>query len=143
MDGEMCSCFVDWMKAFDCVKWTKLILILKGNGIDRCEEKLISKLYMNQSVKIRLDQRETRSVTIGGGDRVGWCLSQILFTLYSEYLTNGAAEGVGDFKSGGQVTGKMKYVDNLVLMSKKKTVLQDIFDGPTEIGRFCGLEMNA
>jgi hypothetical protein len=52
-------------------------------------------------------------VTTGGGDRVGWCLSQILFTLHSEYLTQGAAEGVGDFKSGGQVTGTMKNVDKL------------------------------
>jgi hypothetical protein len=98
MDEEVCACFVDWMKTFDCVPWTKLILILKGNGIDRRERKLISKLYINQSVKIRLDRRETRSVTIGGGDSLGWFLSQILFTLHSEYLTKGAVEGVGDFK---------------------------------------------
>jgi hypothetical protein len=66
----------------------------------------------------------------------------ILFTLYSEYLTKNAVEGVGDFKSGGQVIGTMKYVDKLVLMSKKETVLQDMFDRLNEIGRFCGLEMN-
>ena len=69
MDEELCACFVDWMKAFDRVNWIKLILMLKVTGIDRCERKLISKLYMNQSVEIRLDQGETRIVMIGG-DRV-------------------------------------------------------------------------
>jgi hypothetical protein len=97
---------------------------------------------MNQSVKITLDQTETRSVTIGGGDRVGWCLSPILFTLYSKYLTKDAVEGVGDFKWGGQMIGTIKYVAQLVLMSKKETVLQDMLDRLTEIGRFCELEMN-
>jgi hypothetical protein len=142
MGEELCACFVDWMKEFDRVNWTKLILILNGTGIDRRERKLICNLYMNQSVKKSLDQGETRSVTSGGGDRVGWCLSPILFNLYNEYLTKDAVKGVGDLKSGGQVIGTMKYVDKLVLMSKKETVLQDMFDRLTEIGRFCGLEMN-
>jgi Reverse transcriptase (RNA-dependent DNA polymerase). len=86
MDEELCACFVDWMKAFDHVNWTKLMLILKGTGIDLRERKLISKLYVDQSVKMRLDQEETRSVTIGGGDREEWCVLPILFTLYSQYL---------------------------------------------------------
>ena len=30
MDKELCVCFIDWQKAFDCVNWTKLMLILKG-----------------------------------------------------------------------------------------------------------------
>jgi hypothetical protein len=34
IDEELCACFIDWQKAFDCVKWTKLIQILKGIGID-------------------------------------------------------------------------------------------------------------
>jgi hypothetical protein len=71
MDEEFCAYFVDWMKAFDRVNLTKLILILKGTGIDRREIKFISKLYLHHSVKIKLDQGETRSGTTGGGDRVG------------------------------------------------------------------------
>ena len=30
MDEELCACSVEWMKAFDHVNWTKLILILKA-----------------------------------------------------------------------------------------------------------------
>jgi hypothetical protein len=71
IDEELCTCFIDWQKAFDRVNWTKLMQIVKGTGIDWCERRLISKLYMEQSVKIRLDQGETRSVKIGRGVRQG------------------------------------------------------------------------
>jgi hypothetical protein len=64
IDEELCACFIDWQKAFDHVSWTKLMQILKGTGIDWRERKLISKFYMEQSVKIRLDQGETRSVKL-------------------------------------------------------------------------------
>ena len=65
---------IDWQKAFDRVNWTKLIQILKENGIDWGERRLISNLYMAQSVKVRLNRGETRSVKIGGGVRQGCCL---------------------------------------------------------------------
>jgi hypothetical protein len=81
---KLCACFTDWQKAFDRVNWTKLTQILKGYGIDWRERRLIRKLYMEQSVKVRLDQEETRSVKIGRGVRKGCCLSPILFNLYSE-----------------------------------------------------------
>jgi hypothetical protein len=50
IDEELCACFIDWQKAFDCDNWTKLMQILKGSGIDWHERRLISKLYMEQSV---------------------------------------------------------------------------------------------
>jgi len=39
--GELCACFVDWPKAFDHVKWTKLMQILKETSIDWPEKRLI------------------------------------------------------------------------------------------------------
>ena len=71
-DEELCVCFIDWQKAFDHVKWAKLMQILKGTGIDWHEIRLISKLYMDLSGKIRLDHRETRSVK-SGRVRQGCC----------------------------------------------------------------------
>jgi hypothetical protein len=100
INEELCTCFIDWQKASDHVNWTKLMQILKGIGINWCERRLISKLYMKQSVKIRLGQGEMRSVKIGRGVRQGCCLSSILFNLYSSYLTKEALEGFGDFKTG-------------------------------------------
>ena len=103
IDEELRVCFIDCQKAFDRVNWTKLIQILKKIGIDWRQRRLISNLYMAQSVKVRLNQGETRSVKIGRGVRQGCCLSPIMFNLYSECLTKGALEGFGDFKIGGQI----------------------------------------
>jgi hypothetical protein len=66
--------------------------ILKGNGLDWSARRLISKLYMDQSVKLRLDQWEKTSVKIEIGVTKGCCLSQILFNLFGKYLTNDALE---------------------------------------------------
>ena len=128
IDEELCVCFTDWQKVFDRVNWTKLIHILKGTGIDWCERRLISNFYMAQSVKVRLNRGETRSVKVGRGVRQGCCLSSILFNLYSKCLAKEALEGFGDFKIGGQIIHTVKYADDLVLLAKEEKVLQDMTD---------------
>jgi len=52
---------------------------------------------MDQCVKLRLDQRETRSAKAGRGVRQG-CLSPILFIVYSKHLNKETLERFGDFK---------------------------------------------
>jgi len=108
IDEDLCICFIDWKKAFDRVNWTKLMQILKRNGIDWRERRLISKLYMDQRVRVRLDRGETRSVQIGRRVRQGYCLSPILFNLYSKCLTKEALDGLGDFNIGGQIIQTVK-----------------------------------
>jgi len=139
---ELCACFIDWQKAFDQVNLTKLTQILKVTGIDWHERRLISNLYMAQSVKVQMNQGETRNVKTGRGVRQGCCLSPILFSLYSECLTKEALEGSGDFKTGRQIIHTVKYTDDLVLLAKEEKVLQDMIDKLIEIGRCYGMEMN-
>jgi predicted DNA-binding protein len=142
IDEDLRVCFIDWKKAFDRVNWTKLMQILKGTGIDWCERRLIGNLYMAQSVKVRLNCGETRSVKIGRGVRQGCCLSPVLFNLYSECLTKEALEGFGDFKIGRQIIHTVKYADELVLLAKEEKVLQNMIDKLIEIGGCYGTEIN-
>jgi hypothetical protein len=116
--------------------------ILKGTGIDWRERRLISNLYMAQSVKVLLNCGETISLKIGRGVRQGCCLSQSLFNLYSECLTKEALEGFEDFKISGQIIHTMKYADDLVLLAKEVKVLQKIIDKLIEIFGCYGMEMN-
>jgi len=128
IDEELCICFIDWQKVFDRVNWTKLMQILKRTGIDWRERRLISKLYMDQWVKVRLNRGETISVQIGRGVRQGCCLSPILFNLYSECLTKETVCGLGDFSIGRQIIQTVKYADDLLLMADEETVLQGMID---------------
>jgi hypothetical protein len=96
---------------------------------------------MAQSVKVRLNRGET-GVKIGRGARQGYCLSPILFNLYSECFTREALEGFGDFKIGGKIIHTVKYADDLVLLAKEEKVLQDMIDRLIEIGGCYGMEMN-
>ena len=68
---------------------------------------------MEQKVKVRLDQGETRSVQIGRGVRQGSCLSLIQFNLYSECLTKEALDGLGELNIGGKIIQTVKYADDL------------------------------
>jgi retron-type reverse transcriptase len=136
------ACFIDWQKEFDRVNWTKLMQILKENGIDWRERRLISKFYMEQTIKILLDQGETMSVKTGRGVRQGCCVSPILFNLYSEYLTKEAREGFGDFKIRVQVIRTVKYANDLGLLAWEENVLQSMVDRLIEIGRRYRMEMN-
>ena len=99
-------------------------------------------ILLEQKVKVRLDQVETRSVQIGRGVRQGCCLSPILFKLYSECLTREALDGLGDFNIGGQIIQTVKYPDDLVLMAKEEVVLQGMIDKLIETSRYYCMEMN-
>jgi hypothetical protein len=94
IEEELCAGFIDWQEAFDCANWAKLMQIPKGTGIDWRERRLISKLYRDQSVKVRLDGGDTRSGKIGRGIRQGRCLSPVLFNLYSRTLLTRLLNGL-------------------------------------------------
>jgi hypothetical protein len=48
----------------------------------------------------------------------------------------------GDLKIGGKIINTVKYADDLVLLAREETVLQDIISKLIEIGRCYGMEMN-
>jgi hypothetical protein len=116
----MCACFIEWQKAFDCVKWNRLMQILKETGFNLRVRRLIRKLYMNEGVKVRLHQGQRRSVKIGRGARQVCCLSPILSNLYSEYLTNESLGGSEVLKRKEEVILAVKYAMILCCWLKKK-----------------------
>jgi hypothetical protein len=84
----------------------------------------------------------TKNVKIGRGFRQGCCSSPLLFNLYSEYFTQEALEGLGDFKVGGQIISMVRYADDHVLLAKEETILQSMTDKLTELGREYDMEIN-
>ena len=98
-------------------------------------------MYVDQSIKLQLNKRETRSATEEDLDEdvvYHW----FCFQFFSEYLTNEALKWFGDFKIGAQVIRIVKYADDLVQLAREVMVLQGMIDTLIEIGRWYRLEMD-
>jgi hypothetical protein len=52
IDDELCAFFIFWQKISGSVKLTTVKQIRKETVIDWCKRRLISKLYMDQCVKV-------------------------------------------------------------------------------------------
>jgi hypothetical protein len=133
-DEELCAFFVEWQKASYRLKRTKLMQILKETGINWRERRLISKLYMDQVVKIQIDQMQARFVNIRKGVRQGCCLPRIML--------NALATKLADFKMRGHAIPTVKYADTPVILTKEGKVLQGIDDRVIQIVRRYKIQVN-
>ena len=79
-------CFIDYIKAFDCVDYNKLWKILKEMGIPDHLTCLLRNLNAGQEATVRSGHRTTDWFKIEKGVCQGFILSLCLFNLYSEYI---------------------------------------------------------
>ena len=75
---NICFCFLDYAKAFDCVDHKKLWKILKGMGIPDHLTCLLRNLYAGQEATVRIGHGTTDWFQIGKGVRQGCILSPLL-----------------------------------------------------------------
>ena len=83
-------CFIDYMKAFDCVDHNKLWKILKEMGKPDHLTCLLRNLYAGQEATVRTGHGTTDWFQIGKGVQQGCILSHCLFNLYAEYIMRNA-----------------------------------------------------
>jgi hypothetical protein len=67
VEEQTCACFTGWQKAFDRVNWTELMQILKGISMNWRVRRFISKMYVEQSVQLRMEHGGKTSVKNGRG----------------------------------------------------------------------------
>ena len=95
-------CFIDYSKAFDCVRHRQLWRIMKEMGFSEHVTDLIRSLYHNQEATVRTESGDSEWFTIGQGVRQGCILSPYLFNIYAEYIMRRAFDGVtGQVPVGG------------------------------------------
>ena len=90
-------CFIDYAKAFDCVRYGPLWTALLSLGVPAHLVHLIRNLYDGQQACVRTEQGNSEWFNIGQGVRQGCILSPTLFNLYAEYIMRRAI----DDSSGG------------------------------------------
>ena len=87
---NLCFCFIDYAKSFDCVDHNKLWKILKEMGIPDHLTCFLRNLYAGQEATVRTGHGTIDWFQIGKGVRQGCILSPCLFNLYAEYIMRNA-----------------------------------------------------
>ena len=91
-------CFVDYVKAFDCVEHNKLWKILQEMGIPDHFTSLMRNLHASQEATVRTRHGTMDWFQIGKGVHQGCISSPCLFNLYAEYITRNA--GLDEAQAG-------------------------------------------
>ena len=99
-------CFIDYVKAFDCVDHNKLWKILKDMGIRDQLTCLLRNLYASQETTVKTGHGTTDCFQIGKGVHQGYMLSPCLLNLYAEYImrNTGLEEAQLDSKLPGELS---------------------------------------
>ena len=119
---NICFCFIDDAKAFDCVDHNKLWKILQEMGIPDHLTCLLRNLYSGHEATVRTRHGTTDWFQIGKRARQGCILSPCLFNLYAEYIMRNA--GLEEAQAGIQIAGRninnLRFADDTTLMQKVK-----------------------
>ena len=115
-------CFIDYVKAFNCVDHNKLWKILKEMGIRDHLTCLLRNLYEGQEATGRTGHGKTDWFQIGKGVRQGCILSPCLFNLYAEYIMRNT--GLEEAQVGIKITGRninsLRYADDTTLIAESE-----------------------
>ena len=119
---NICFCFIDYTKAFDCVDHNKLWKILKEMGIPHHLTCLLRNLYAGQEATVRTGHGTTDWFQIGKGVYQGYILSPCLFNSYAGYIMQNARldEAQPGIKIAGRNINNLRYADDTTLQRVTK-----------------------
>ena len=115
-------CFIDYVKAFDCMDHNKLWKILKEMGLPDHLTCLLRNLYAGQKATIRTGHGTIDWFQIGKGVRQGCIFSLCLFNLYTEYIMRNAGleEAQAGIKIARRNINNLRYAVDTTLMTEMK-----------------------
>ena len=119
---NICFCFIDYAKAFDCVDHNKPWKILQERGILDHLTCLLRNLYAGQEATVGTGHGTTDWFQIGKGVCQGCILSPYLFNLYAEYIMRNAGleEAQAGIKIARRNINNLRYADDTTLMAEKR-----------------------
>ena len=147
---NICFCFIDCAKAFDCVDHNKLWKILKEMGIPDHLICLLRNLYAGQEATVRTGHGTTDWFQIGKEVHQGCISSPCLFNLYAEYIMRNA--GLEERQPGikiaicrlkiGRNINHPRYADDTTLMAESEEQLKSLLMKVKEESEKVGLKVN-
>ena len=121
-------CFIDYVKAFDCVDHNKLWKILKETYVQDLLTCFLKNLYADQEATVRTGHVRTHSLQIRKGVCQGCVLSPCSFNLYAEYImrNTGLEEAQAGIKIAGRNINNLRYADDTTLMAESEEELKSL-----------------
>ena len=137
-------CFIDYVKAFDCVDYNKLWKILKEMGIPDHLICLLRNVYAGQEATVRTGHGTIDWFQIGKGVQQGCILSPCLFNFYAEYLMRNAGleEAQAGIKIARRNINNLRYADDTTLMAESEEELKSHLMKVKEESEKVGLKLN-
>ena len=125
---NICFCFIDYAKAFDCVDHNKPWKILKEMGIPDHLTCLLRNLYAGQEATVRTGHGTTDLFQIGKGVHQSYILSLCLFNFYAEYIMRNARvdEAQAGIKTARRNINNFRHADDTTLMAKSEEELEPL-----------------
>ena len=125
---NVCFCFIDYAKAFDCADHNKLWKILQEMGIPDHLTCLLRNMYAGQEATVRIGHGTTDWFQIGKGVRQCCILSPCLFNLYAEYIMGNARleEAQAGIKISRRIINNLRYADDPTLMAESEEELKSL-----------------
>ena len=124
----MYFCFIDYVKAFDCVDHNKLWKILKEMVIPDHLSCLLRNLYAGQEATVKTGHETTDWFQIRKGVHQGCILSPCLFNLYAEYImkNSGLEEAQGGINTARRNIDNLRYADDTTFMAASEEELKSL-----------------
>ena len=137
-------CFIDCIKAFDCVVHNKLWKSLKEMGIPDNLACLLRNLYAGQEATVRTRHEITDWFKIRKGVYQGCILSPCLFNFYAENIMQSSRldESQAGIKVVRRNINNLRYPGDTTLMAESKEELKSLLMKVKEDSEKTGLKLN-
>ena len=137
-------CFIDYVKAFECVDHNKLWKILKEMGIPDHLTCLLRDMCAGQEATVRTGHGTIDWFQIGKGVCQGCIFSPCLFNLYAEYIMRRA--GLDEAQAGINIVGRninnLRYADDTTFKAESEEELKNLLMKVKEESDKVGLKFN-
>ena len=121
-------CFIDYVKAHDCVDHNQPWKILQEMGIPDHLTCLLRNLYAGQEATVRTGHGTIDWFQIRKGVCQASILSLRLFNLFAEYIMGNAR--LDEAQAGIEIAGKninnLRYADDIILMAESEEELKSL-----------------
>ena len=119
---------LDASKAFDRVRYCKLLNELLDHAISPVVLRMLIYMYMNQTLRVQWYQTLTSSFQVCNGVKQGGILSPILFVVYIHSLLGRLEQSGVCCHIVGHFVGALAYADDVTLVAPSRSGIRTLIN---------------